>query len=382
MEEVSIVPCDSYEYEKVKAALRSAIGAVDGFCGIRAGMTVAIKANLVSFLPPKKAATTHPAVVCALCDLLTEAGCSVVIGDSPGGVYNAAALNQVYRVTGMTEAVRDGVTLNGDFSVKDARFGEAAVAKSFSYTGWLDKADAIIDVCKLKTHGMMGFSCAAKNLFGVIPGTQKPEYHFRFSTYEAFADMIVDLNEYFKPVLSICDAVVGMEGNGPTAGTPRRIGCILASPSTHKLDLVAASVIGLKKEEVPTLLAAYRRGLIPATAEEVRVAGDVSRFRIEDYETITTLHSLGFRGASDNVLGNIFGKTVEKLLMTRPKLRKNQCVGCNRCGELCPAKAIRIEKGKAVIDREKCIRCFCCQEFCPRGAMKIHRTFIAKLLTK
>jgi len=229
---------------------------------------------------------------------------------------------------------------------------------------------------------MMGFSCAAKNLFGVIPGTQKPEYHFRFSTYEAFSDMLVDLNEYFKPKLAICDAVIGMEGNGPTAGTPRKIGCLLASPSTHKLDLVAASLIGLKKEEVPSLLAAYRRGLIPEKADEIDVSGDPSQFYIRDYETVTTLHSLGFRGASDNVLSGIFGNTLQKLLITKPKLNKKQCVGCNRCGELCPAKAITMQNGKAVIDRETCIRCFCCQEFCPRGAMKIHRTFIAKLLTK
>lgn len=54
----------------------------------------------------------------------------------------------------------------------------------------------------------------------------KPEYHYKYPKIEDFADMIVDLCEYFKPCLCLCDAVVGMEGNGPTQGTPRAIGAM------------------------------------------------------------------------------------------------------------------------------------------------------------
>jgi uncharacterized protein (DUF362 family) len=107
------------------------------------------------------------------------------------------------------------------------------VLKSFTYTAWLDACDAIIDFCKLKSHGMMGMSAAAKNLFGVIPGTMKPEYHFRFPDMRDFARMLVDINDYFaeKVKITLVDAVEGMEGNGPTKGTPRHIGVLLASAS-------------------------------------------------------------------------------------------------------------------------------------------------------
>lgn len=378
---VAIAPCASYAYGEVREALETALQATGGLSFVKAGMRIALKVNLVSFLPPDKAATTHPTVVQVLCDLLTERGATVVIGDSPGGLYTAAFVGRVYSVTGMKACVREGVSLNEDFSQSEATFPEAKQARRFSYTGYLDHVDAIINVCKLKTHGMMGFSCAAKNMFGTVPGTMKPEYHFRYPTYEAFADMIVDLDEYFRPVLSVCDAVVGMEGNGPTAGEPRAIGCLLASASPHALDLVAADLIGLKKEAVPTLSAAYQRKLIPATAEEITVLGDRDAYRISDYKNIATLHSLGFKGTSDSVIKNMFGNIAKAALMTRPRVKRSLCVGCNVCGGICPAKAIVMKDGKAVIDRKACIRCFCCQEFCPKGAMKVHRTWIARLLT-
>lgn len=380
--EVSVIACENYERETVRRALTRAIEAVGGMDFVRAGMTVVLKANLVSFAKPEKAVTTHPEVLTALTELLRARGARVIIGDSPGGLYTEAFVSRIYKAAGLQACVDAGAELNMDFSVGEADFPEAKEAKHFSYTSYLDAADVIIDVCKLKTHGMMGYSGAAKNLFGTVPGTVKPEYHFRYPSYTQFADMIVDLNEYFKPRLCICDAVIGMEGNGPTAGTPRRIGALLASPSPHKLDLVAASIIGLGKEEVPTLEAAYRRGLIPAAAAEVQTEGDPKAFYLSDYKTVSVRHSLGFTGTSDSVLLGIFGAVAAKALTSRPKLKKAECVGCNRCGEICPAKAITIVKGKAVIDRKKCIRCFCCQEFCPKGAMKVHRPFVARILTR
>ena len=112
---------------------------------------------------------------------------------------------------------------------------------------------------------------SAKNMFGVIPGTMKPEYHYRFPKHSDFAEMILDINEFFKTRLCICDAVVGMEGNGPTMGKPRQIGAVLVSDSPHKLDLACAKIIGLEKKDVPTIEAAYLRGYIPDSADGLKV---------------------------------------------------------------------------------------------------------------
>lgn len=382
MFDVSVTKCDSYNADEVNRALSQAIDAVGGLDWVKEGMKIAIKANLVSFMSPEKAATTHPALLCELVKMLTEKGAAVVIGDSPGGIYNSVYVNKVYKVTGMYETEKIGAKLNRNFEQTEVKNPDGVVLKSFIYTSWLDEADAVINFCKLKTHGMMGMSAAAKNIFGVIPGTLKPEYHFRFPSHDDFARMIVDLDEFFKVRLCICDAVVGMEGNGPTMGTPRKIGAVLASDSPHKMDLVCAKIIGLNKENVPTLEAAFERGLIPATAEELNVCGDIESLVIKDYKNIPAHTSVEFRKDSTKFFGKMAGLITSSALRSIPALKRKECVGCGVCRDICPAKAIKIEKGKAVIDRKLCIRCFCCQEFCPKGAMKVKRTLIARILNK
>ncbi len=378
---VSIVPCETYAPDVCEAALKAALEPLGGLLWVRPGMRVGIKANLVAGAKPDRAITTHPVLLAALTRLLKARGASVVIGDSPGNLYNAAVLNRVYSLSELSIAEEAGAELNRDFSEKDAYDGHAVQAKRFTYTGWLDSCDAIINFCKLKSHGMMSLSAAAKNLFGTIPGTMKPEYHYRFPNPNDFADMIVDLDEHFRPVLHICDAVTAMEGNGPTQGKPKHIGALLASKNPHCLDVLAATLIGLTPSEVPTIAAAVRRDLCPDTAEALEIDGDWKAFLQTDFEIIRNRNSLLFVGGR-----TVFGKAVRGMMNTclesKPKVKKSACVGCGKCRDICPAHTISIREKKAVIDRRHCIKCFCCQEFCPVGAMRVHRSPVAKLLTR
>ena len=380
--DVSVVKCTQYDYEACLQALRDVLAPLDGLGWVRPGMRVAVKANLVSMLKPEAAATTHPALLCALAELLRERGATAVIGDSPGGLYNAAYLAGVYRATGVAAAEQYGAELNQDFSQAKAENPEATVMKSFQYTAWLDHCDGIIDFCKLKSHGMMGMSAATKNLFGTIPGTMKPEYHFRYPNHMDFARMIVDLAEYWKPQLTIVDAVVGMEGNGPTAGTPRSIGCLIAGTSTHRVDLVCAKIIGIERSSVPTLQAALERGLITESMEELEISGDPDAFAVPDFERIESKNGILFQDSFHGPLGRIATPFMLRHIASRPQVHKPECIGCKKCAEICPAKAIVMKKQKPKIDRKACIRCFCCQEFCPKGAMKVARPPLARLLNK
>lgn len=377
MYDVNVVKCNNYEQENVTNAMDRLIELIGGLDFIKPNMKVAIKANLVTFMKPEQAATTHPALLCDLVSRLTKLGAEVVVGDSPGGIYTSAYLKTIYSATKVNEIEKYGGKLNFNFETSEANFENAKIAKKFPYTSYLDEADVIINFCKLKTHGMMGMSSAVKNMFGVIPGTQKPEFHYRYPDHTDFANMLIDLNEYFKPQLYFVDAIVGMEGNGPTAGKPRDIGFILASTNPYKLDLACAKLIGLKKEDVPTLEEAFKRGFAPATYEELTCNEDLNQFTISDYDIIKHTHPLGFEDKT-----KLFGRIATKALRSTPKLKVDECVGCGKCAEVCPVKAITIKNKKAVIDRSKCITCFCCQEFCPKGAMKVHRTAIAKILSK
>ena len=376
--DVSIVRCADYGEETCERALREVLVPFGGLDWVRPGMRVVIKANLVSAMKPEKAATTHPALLAALTRMLRERGANVVIGDSPGGTFAAPHLNAVYRVCGLSEAEAAGAELNRDFSQKEADLPEAHTAKHITYTGYLDGADAIISFCKLKSHGMLSLSAATKNLFGAIPGIIKPEYHYRYPDPMDFADMLIDLNEFFRPKLYLVDAVQTMEGNGPTAGTPKYMGALLAGTNPHKIDLLCAKLIGLEAKNVPTLRAAQERGLTPASAEELEVSGDAERFVCKDFVTVQRGTGTDF-GAQK---GKLLGAAAKTVLRARPKLKRSRCVGCGVCRNTCPAHAIVIEKGKAKIDRRACIRCFCCQEFCPKGAMRVHRTWVARIAGK
>lgn len=373
--EVSLAKCTSYNDKEVEAALRKAISAVTDLSYITEGTRVVIKPNLVSFLSPDRAATTHPVVLNALIRILNEKGAKITVGDSPGGLFNSVYVNRVYKATGMNNI--EGAVLNRNFSQSVHHSDSALRAREFAYTSYLDDADVIINLCKLKTHGMMGMSNAVKNMFGIIPGTVKPEFHFKFPDHNDFADMLIDLNESFRPALCICDAVTGMEGNGPTSGTPRDIGLIAASENPYKLDLVCAKIIGLEKDNVPTLKRAFERGLAPSDAGQVVTEGDINDFIIGDFELIPR-KSITFNDAGGSIMASI----IRKCMCSRPALLKHKCIGCGECFRICPAKAIEMKNNLPVIDRSKCIYCFCCQEFCPEGAMHVKRPLAARLLGK
>lgn len=380
MPDAVITSCADYSSGETRAALERVLAPLGGLEWVNPGMRVVIKANLVTFLKPEGAATTHPGLLCALVKLLVERGADVVVGDSPGGLFNAAFVGRVYAATGMKSVEEAGGRLNRNFEEREAAFPEGKVCRAFRYTAYLDEADVIINFCKLKTHGMMAMTCGAKNMFGAIPGTIKPEYHFRYPDPKDFARMIVDLDEYFKPRLTIVDAVECMEGNGPTGGTPRHMGALAAGSNPHKVDLLCAHLIGLKRAEVPTLEAALERGLIPETVVELAIEGDYERFAIPDFQRIATGNSHLFRGDGKSLRGRVTGAVLEKLLAQRPALKPDKCVGCGVCQGICPVHAIIMDGGKPSIDRKKCIRCFCCQEFCPKSAMTVHRSAVAKLL--
>lgn len=381
--DVSLVRCTDYEIDHMRRALPRLLEPLGGLSWVTPGMKIIIKANLVSGKPPEDAVTTHPALLCVLTEMLKAKGASsVVIGDSPGGVYNAAYLNRIYQKCGITAAEQYGAILNQNFGITEVHFPEAVVAHEFKYTAYLDDADAVINCCKLKTHGMMGMTCAVKNMYGMVPGSVKSEYHYRYSDPMDFARMIIDLNRAKPARLHIVDAVVGMEGNGPTAGTPREIGCLLAGYDPYRLDMICAGIIGLPPACIPTVAAAQELGLCPDEPGDITTNEPWQSFIVPDFENIRNAEALAQQDGNVALWGRMKDRLMKVFMRSRPAVQKDECIGCAECGRICPAKVITMVDGKPRIDRKKCIRCFCCQEFCPVGAMKVRRPAIARLLEK
>lgn len=374
---VSIVPCCDYTPDAAASALTAALEPLGGLDWVLPGMRIGIKVNLLRAAAPESATVTHPVLVAALCRMLSERGAVPIVGDSPGGPWTAAFVNNVCRAADMYQIEAAGGRLNSDFSVCEINCPDGTALRRFPCTTWLQNVDAVINFAKLKTHGLTTMTAGVKNLFGVIPGTRKVELHCRFPDVDDFANMLLDLNEAISPVLTLIDAVDAMEGNGPANGTPRRIGALIAAETSYAADLLCAHLITLPNDDVPTIRAAIERGLCPASVAELQLSGDPAPFVISGFKNLPPQRSAFFSNGSP-----LKRALAGRFFSTRPKIDTRSCTGCGVCVRACPAKAVSVTNRKAVIDKGACIRCFCCQELCPSGVIAVHRSMIAKLLTK
>ncbi|WP_292518869.1 DUF362 domain-containing protein [Methanoculleus sp.] len=380
---VAVVRCDDYGRDEVDAAVRRAIGLLGGIERFAApGEKVLLKPNLLQGQEPERCVTTHPAVVAAVARLLTEHGCRVVIGDSPGAgiVYSEANLRRAYTRAGYAVVAEEtGAALNYDTGSQVVSFPEGETVKQFSIITPAVEADAIVVVSKAKTHMWTRMTGATKNLFGLIPGLDKPVFHFRFRDEYAFGRMLVDLNECMRPRLQVVDAVIGMEGDGPQAGSPRKIGVILAGSEYAAVDTVLARLIGMDPLEIGSIRSATARGLLdPAT---VRTVGDdPAAFAFPDFRKPST-----YAGGGAGVWRRVMLAVVQRfgrVYAPRPGVVARSCIGCRKCERICPVQAITIAEGRATIDLARCIRCYCCHEMCTEHAIALSRGLTGRLLAR
>ena len=370
MARISFLGTAGYDPDCVQAAVDRHFALLD--VRIPPEARVVVKPNLIMRAPPERAATTHPALVEAVVRRLQAMGVGeITIADSPGGLYTPQILAAAYETAGLTAvAERCGVRLNTACGSRPVRVEAGELCREFDLIDPVAEADFVVNLPKLKTHCMTTLSCGIKNLFGCVPGLLKPQLHYRFPDGERFARMLVDLSLLVKPGLTLVDAVEAMEGDGPTGGRRRFLGCTAAAAGMdfYALDLALAGMIGLSPDRVPMLAEAVRRGLCPRDAAEVEVLGDPVP-RVPDFRMPAT-KGLDFTGGLPGPLAALV-RRMKPLLAPRPVIDARACVGCGRCAESCPAGTILLEKGKARIDPSRCIHCFCCQELCPVRAVKI-----------
>lgn len=383
-EAVALVKCNTYEKKEVFACVNEAIDSLGGLRHvIHPGMTVFIKINLLMKKNPEDQVTTNPMVVAAIAKYVESLGAKAIVGDSPAGLFNERALKGIYDRCGITAmAENENITLNYDVSTQDVFYEDAAVLKKFVVAKAIYEADAVITVGKLKTHGMTAYTGAVKNLFGCIPGLTKAEYHFRMPKLIDFSNMLVDIATFINPVFSIIDAVYGMEGNGPSAGTPRKIGAIITGFNPHAVDAVAISLTNAEPMSICTIQRANERGLFSGNINDVDVIGaKISQLIVKDFEQAKSHGTSLIKGHIPRIF-NSLTPMLEGLLTTKPVIERQKCKGCRDCYNTCPAKAIEMIENKAVIDYSKCIKCFCCQEICPYMAVDIKKSWVLRLLSR
>ena len=380
MEKVYIVHCNNYDQAGEKTAeLIERMGGITKF--VSQNERVVLKTNLLAAAKPEKAVTTHPSIVSSIARMVKDIDAAPIIADSPGSgyPYTERMLERTYRMTGMDRVAEEvRIDLNYDTSYHIVSNPDGAYFKRFEIITPVHEADAIINLCKLKTHGFMHITGAVKNMFGVIPGLTKPGYHAKLREKSHFANMLIDLCDYITPRLSIMDAVIGMEGNGPHNGETRAVGFLMASTSPLALDVVAGEIIGLPKEKNPVLAEAQKRGLFPTSLEQLELIGaDPMELRIPDYKLPSTVP-----GFSDRIFGLLY-PIFKNAFSVFPQSIKSKCISCGTCRDACPMHVTTvINKTPAEIDTKNCIRCYCCHEMCPHDAIELHTSRLYRLLNR
>jgi uncharacterized protein (DUF362 family)/Pyruvate/2-oxoacid:ferredoxin oxidoreductase delta subunit len=370
---VSIIRCSNYS--NVKNAIKESLNLIGGLEQIVSpGDCVLLKPNVLAIRLPEDAVTTHPAVVSAMCELVSEVGGVPIIGDGSGIVKpGSTTTSQAFKVSGMEDvASRYGVELinfetygYAEVEIPDGRqFSRLYISKA------VIEADVIISLPKLKTHELTLYTGAVKNFFGIIPQKSRKQAHI-LEDRNHFGEAVVDIYSIVKPHLAVMDGVVGMEGNGPSNGTPIFAGVIMASYDCVALDIVASELIGIDPLKVPTNRAALSRGFGAEHPEIVGIPLEEVKTRFKSPE-----------GGITAIMPPFLMRVLRKQLTIKPFINTSTCAFCKACVLNCSAHAIE-EIGKSLkINEEKCIQCYCCRELCPKDAVGIKKSFLLKLLTR
>jgi uncharacterized protein (DUF362 family) len=313
---VSLVRHDTYAEGLADALVRL----LDPFGGMRAfvrdGQTVLLKPNLLTDRRPEQAVTTHPELVRALIRIVKEAGGRPVVGDSPAVV---SRIESVWEHSGIWRVCREeGVEL-----LNFEQAGSVAVETggyTFHIARPAQEADVIINVPKLKTHTLTVLTAAVKNLYGLLPGFQKAMLHKRYAHPRAFGTMLAALARACPPTLSIVDGIVGMEGDGPSAGRPVNLGFLAASTEARAVDLALCQILGLDSRSIPYLSAPLWTGAPTATDTAFATVG----------ATVAEVAPASFRPPSTwkaNLIPGWLARLLGPYIWIRPSI-SDRCVFC------------------------------------------------------
>jgi uncharacterized protein (DUF362 family) len=231
--------------------------------GLRGKQKIFVKPNLShpEYVP---GVVTDPALLRELVSLLRDAAEEVVVGESDGFNYPCWS---AFDKTGLEKAVKEAggtvINLSEDKVVKVKFSGKGPLETLFLPKTVLD-ADAVVDVALMKTHEFAVYSGAIKNLFGCVPSNRRIYLH------PYLPEVFYRLYAVFKPQLTVMDARVGIEGNGPTKGSPVKMDLMLTSGDALALDITATKIMDLDWKQTYLSYIAAKTGL---RKEAIRVEG-------------------------------------------------------------------------------------------------------------
>ncbi|MEK6820684.1 MAG: DUF362 domain-containing protein [Nanoarchaeota archaeon] len=355
MIKVSVVKCNSYDKREVKKALLSSLKNIN--FELKENQKVLIKPNVLAPEPPEKAIDTHPVIIEELCKILKQKKADICIGDSSGTDTDSAL-----KVSGISRLKKYGKILNFEREKKKIFYFSRKFNRVYLPEIAL-KSDLVINVAKMKTHGLTKVTLCIKNLYGCIPGKLKENYHRLAPSPREFSKLLLFLHEKIKPELNIIDGIIGLEGDGPSAGGKLiKSKVLLASKNALAIDVVASEIMGFKSREIVTnKLGRMKR-------KNIEVVGNGKNIR------------LSFEKPSSFSIPLLLWMSN---LLPKPRIKfdKSKCKKCGICRKKCPAKAITLSPYPEVNNR-KCIRCLCCIEVCPYNSPYVEYHPVVQIIVR
>jgi uncharacterized protein (DUF362 family)/Pyruvate/2-oxoacid:ferredoxin oxidoreductase delta subunit len=383
LEKVSLLSCSSYDDSNLKDKILQSLTNIDFDPQLFQGLRIGIKPNLLIPSDPERSIITHPVFFQNMVQLINEYKGIPVLVENPA----VHSLNTALKQTPYGDIIQ---ALNID--VPDMTptqlipFDDAKQFKRIEISKAFFDVDMIINLPKLKTHGLTVLTGALKNLFGVIPGLKKSRMHLKAPSRDDFSNFMMDLYGGLlygfdppKPIIHVMDGIIGMEGEGPgLSGTSVPIGVIISSRDPLAVDWTASQVINVPWEDIPTLKAGFQRSYCISSPDEIDIIGD-------DLDKVCLS---SFKVSKNSIFSNAVrwpftSSFFKQLLVEKPVPQAEKCTLCYQCMRICPAKAIQPAEQQEKIpnyDYNKCIRCFCCMEICPEAAIKTQRGWLQWLL--
>lgn len=343
--------------------------------------SIFLKPNLNNDMCALTGGTTDLRLLVAIIRVLKKRGYTdITIGDGPntGAYYNQVDVLERLRVRSV--ARHFGVHV---VDLNHAPYVEVQLTTNRARVARIClESDFMINLPKIKTHSEAHVTVSCKSLVGCFMGLDKRKIHSRL-----FPN-IVRMNEIIRPDLHIVDGLVVMEGQGPSTGTPRKMGVILGGTEPFLLDAVVCQLIGIDPDTVPYLEIAVRKGLLNATIME-------SLKPIEPLAPITPAHS---NPLVNLMLSNSFiiprywkalrwiadSEIVGRLLLAL-KIRQDDFLSQNaviqrlsinreladkRCEDYCPM-GLPILSENFDFQNSDCIKCLYCFMVSPPGAIQV-----------
>lgn len=290
------------------------------------------------------------------------------------GISRPGATAQALKVSGIQEAARKAGAKVINFETAGFTLVDVPAPLQFKklyISNPALEADVVISLPKLKTHELTYYTGAVKNFFGAIPLKCRKKAHL-LGKRELFGEAVADIYSVIKPQFAVMDGIIGMEGNGPSHGKPVNSGVILASQDCISLDIVAADLIGFNPFIIPTTAGVFKKGFKNQNRSPSVVGTPLEEVKMK------------FKQSSGGVstAPSFLTRTLGKHYNIYPYINQSKCTQCKACYSSCSPIAIeQLENGSFRIKKEKCILCYCCRELCPNNAVEIKKSLLVTLLT-